>query len=90
VRRTKVPKRGGLNGNLGILIGLLAFSTADSKVDSVLKYSIRAPTSGRWRCHNRDREEGCKKFSNLFIPITKIFPNLLPEGYTNSRTYHFS
>lgn len=59
-RRTSDLLYGGLNGDLSILIGLLAFSAYDGAVAEVFKHSIRpvhSPNRG-WSTHHRSIEEG--------------------------------
>jgi hypothetical protein len=61
-RRTQDPLYGGLNGDLAILIALLAFSAYDGATCDVFEYSVRRVhgDNGGWRIHNRHEEEGCK------------------------------
>jgi hypothetical protein len=66
-RRTDDRLYGGLNGDLAILVALLAFSAYDGATCDVFEHSIRGvhviPDSRRepgWRMHNRHEEEGCK------------------------------
>ena len=61
-RRTEDPMYGGLNGDLAILIALLAFSAYDGATCDVFEHSIRGvhdASNGGWRIHNRYEEEGC-------------------------------
>lgn len=65
-RRTDDRLYGGLNGDLAILIALLAFSAYDGATCDVFEHSVRGvhviPDSRRepgWRMHNRHEEEGC-------------------------------
>jgi hypothetical protein len=60
-RRTEDPLYGGLNGDLAIMIALLAFSAYDGAVTDAFEYTVRAVhgTNGGWRIHNRHEEEGC-------------------------------
>jgi hypothetical protein len=61
-RRTSDPLYGGLNGDLAILIALLAFSAYDARVADVFKYTVRRVhgPNGGWSIHNRHEEEGCR------------------------------
>ncbi|KIW07293.1 hypothetical protein, variant 1 [Verruconis gallopava] len=68
-RRTQDQLYGGLNGDLAILIALLAFSAYDGAVADVFEYSVRAVhgENGGWKIHNRHEEEGC-----MFLIIEQL------------------
>jgi hypothetical protein len=61
-RRTEDALFGGLNGDLAILIAILAFSAYDGATCDVLEYSVRGVhgPNGGWKMHNRHDEEGCR------------------------------
>ena len=60
-RRTGDPRYGGLNGDLAILIALLAFSAYDGATCDVFESSVRGVhgANGGWRMHGQHDEEGC-------------------------------
>jgi hypothetical protein len=61
-RRTREPQYGALNGDLAILIGLIAFSSHAGYVERAVMQCIR-PVDGQdggWRTHGRPRAQGCR------------------------------
>ena len=61
-RRTREPQYGALNGDLAILIGLIAFSSHAGYVERAVKHCIRPVhgEDGGWRTHGRPRAQGCR------------------------------
>lgn len=61
-RHTRDSRYGAFNGDLAILIGLVAFSSHASYVERAVKQCIRHVDGedGGWSTHNRPRHQGCK------------------------------
>jgi hypothetical protein len=77
-RRTHDPLYGGLNGDITILIGLVAFSVPDEKIEWALKHCIQHVDGkdGGWKTHGLPRHEGCKFLTlslSLHMPMPVIF-----------------
>lgn len=68
-RHTREPKYGALNGDLAILLGLVAFSCHAGFVERAVKHCLRHVhgEDGGWRTHNRPRHQGCKLVHSLFV-----------------------
>jgi hypothetical protein len=57
-RRTTDTRYGGLYGDLGILLGLLALSVRVSDVDAAVRHAVRSVLgdNGGWRSHGRPHQ----------------------------------
>jgi len=73
-RRTSEPSCGGLAGDLAILIGLVAFSATDARVDAVLRHCIKPLHNGGWITHGRERGEGWVDQRGFRIKVYSCHP----------------
>lgn len=62
-RRTRESQYGAFNGDLAILIGLIAFSSYAGFVERAVTQCIRPVhgEDGGWRTHGRPRAQGCRE-----------------------------
>ncbi|QDS68627.1 hypothetical protein FKW77_001475 [Venturia effusa] len=75
-RRTREPKYGALNGDLAILIGLVAFSCHAGAVERAVKHCIRHVHGehGGWRTHNRPRHQGWQEKRGVHVKVWSYPP----------------
>ncbi|TID13440.1 hypothetical protein E2P81_ATG11664 [Venturia nashicola] len=75
-RHTREPKYGALNGDLAILIALVAFSGHASFVERAVKHCIRHVhgENGGWRTHNQPRHQGWQEKRGVRVKVWSYPP----------------